>query len=76
MDGILDLFMEIEEKDFSNSHLDSGKVRAITQILLMPSGSNIDFFRRKLAIDVGATGPQYVNVAVAVDNQSVNGNIE
>ena len=39
--------MEIEEKDFSNSHLNSGKVRAITQILLMSSGSNIDFFQKK-----------------------------
>ena len=51
LDGILDLLMEAKE-DFSNIHLDSGKVRAVTRMLLLPSRSETNFLRRKLA-----TGP-------------------
>lgn len=53
LDGILDLLMEAEEEDFSNSHLDSGKVRAVTRMLLMPSRSETNLLRRKLATGLG-----------------------
>lgn len=51
LDGILDLLLEAKS-GLCNSNLDSGKVRAVTRMLLMPSRSETNLLSRKLA-----TGP-------------------
>ena len=51
LDGILDLLMKDIENDHSN-YLEKHKVRAVTRMLLMPSRSETDILRRKMA-----TGP-------------------
>ncbi|XP_042514394.1 chromatin-remodeling ATPase INO80-like isoform X2 [Macadamia integrifolia] len=52
LDEFLDLFMEAEGDDLQDSQLDSGKVRAVTRMLLMPTKSESNLLRKKLA-----TGP-------------------
>ncbi|KAJ6967994.1 chromatin-remodeling ATPase INO80 [Populus alba] len=51
LDGIIDLLMKDIENDHSN-YLEKHKVRAVTRMLLMPSRSETDILRRKIA-----TGP-------------------
>ena len=48
LDGIIDLLME----DDNGNHLEKCKVRAVTRMLLMPSRSEADVLKRKIA-----TGP-------------------
>ncbi|KAF8398330.1 hypothetical protein HHK36_017257 [Tetracentron sinense] len=52
LDEILDLFMEVEDDDLQYSHIERGKVRAVTRMLLMPSRSETNLLRKKLV-----TGP-------------------
>ncbi|XP_043726158.1 chromatin-remodeling ATPase INO80 isoform X2 [Telopea speciosissima] len=52
LDELLDVFMESEGDDLQDRQLDSGKVRAVTRMLLMPTRSESNLLRRKLA-----TGP-------------------
>ncbi|XP_057983350.1 chromatin-remodeling ATPase INO80 [Malania oleifera] len=51
LDGILDSLLETDE-DLTCSHLEKGTVRAVARMLLMPSRSDVNLFRRNLA-----TGP-------------------
>ncbi|XP_043691411.1 chromatin-remodeling ATPase INO80-like isoform X4 [Telopea speciosissima] len=48
LDEILDSLMEVEGDDLGYSQIDSGKVRAVTRMLLMPSRSESNLLRRKL----------------------------
>lgn len=52
LDGIMDSFMETVDDGSVFSYLESGKVRAVTRMLLMPSRSVTNFLQKKLA-----TGP-------------------
>ncbi|RXI04738.1 hypothetical protein DVH24_039012 [Malus domestica] len=52
LDGIVDSLMETMNDDSECSHLESGQVRAVTRMLLMPSRSVTNFLQKKLA-----TGP-------------------
>ncbi|XP_077252538.1 DNA helicase INO80-like protein isoform X2 [Tasmannia lanceolata] len=52
LDEILDLFMETEGDDLA--YLEKGKVRAVTRMLLLPTKSESNLLRRKLA-----TGPPH-----------------
>ncbi|CAN6557160.1 unnamed protein product [Malus baccata var. baccata] len=52
LDGIVDSLMETMDDDSDCSYLESGKVRAVTRMLLMPSRSVTNFLQKKLA-----TGP-------------------
>lgn len=52
LDGIIDSFMESMDDDSDFSYLESGKVRAVTRMLLMPSRSVTNSLQKKLA-----TGP-------------------
>lgn len=52
LDGIVDFIMESIDDDPENGSLEQGKVRAVTRMLLMPSISQTNLLRRKLA-----TGP-------------------
>ncbi|XP_024964128.1 DNA helicase INO80 isoform X3 [Cynara cardunculus var. scolymus] len=51
-DGVVDFIMESEDKDIEYNHLGKEKVRAVTKMLLMPSKSETNVLRRRLA-----TGP-------------------
>lgn len=62
LDGMVDSMME-DEKD-AWSYLERGKVRAVTRMLLTPSKSETDLFRRKLA-----TGPGYIPFEALVISQ-------
>ncbi|KAJ4977855.1 hypothetical protein NE237_008635 [Protea cynaroides] len=65
LDEVLDSFMEAEGDDLLDNQLDSGKVRAVTRMLLMPSKSESNILRRKLA-----TGPGDIPYeALAVSHQ-------
>ncbi|KAK6127289.1 hypothetical protein DH2020_038952 [Rehmannia glutinosa] len=52
LDGILDLLMESNDDDIYCAHIGKEKVRAVTRMLLLPSKSETNLLRRKLA-----TGP-------------------
>ncbi|KAI5318254.1 hypothetical protein L3X38_037962 [Prunus dulcis] len=52
LDGTVDSLVETMKDDFECSYLDSGKVRAVTRMLLMPSRSVTNVLQNKLA-----TGP-------------------
>lgn len=52
LDGTVDSLVETMKDDFECSYLDSGKVRAVTRMLLMPSRSVTNVLKNKLA-----TGP-------------------
>ncbi|KAA8518116.1 hypothetical protein F0562_015590 [Nyssa sinensis] len=52
LDGILDLLLEAEDDDLHCSHLERDKVRAVTRMLLLPSKSETNLLKRRLA-----TGP-------------------
>uniref|UniRef100_A0A2P2MVM8 Chromatin-remodeling ATPase INO80 n=1 Tax=Rhizophora mucronata TaxID=61149 RepID=A0A2P2MVM8_RHIMU len=52
LDGILDLLMKDMDNDPDSNHLERGKVRAVTRMLLMPSRSDVKMLRREFA-----TGP-------------------
>lgn len=54
LDGIIDSLLEFVDDDFSYQYLESGKVRAVTRLLLMPSRSDTGLLKRKLA-----TGPDH-----------------
>ncbi|XP_023543755.1 DNA helicase INO80 [Cucurbita pepo subsp. pepo] len=55
LDGILDFIMESIDDDPENGSLEQGKVRAVTRMLLMPSTSQTNLLRRKLATGPGDT---------------------
>ncbi|PON44294.1 DNA helicase INO [Parasponia andersonii] len=52
LDGIIDLFMETMDNNSEFNYLESGKVRAVTRMLLTPSRSVTNLVEKKLA-----TGP-------------------
>lgn len=52
LDGIIDSFMETVDDDHELGYLESGKVRAVTRMLLMPSKSATNLLQRKFT-----TGP-------------------
>lgn len=52
LDGILDLLMENVDDDIHYARVGSEKVRAVTRMLLLPSKSEKELFKRRLA-----TGP-------------------
>ncbi|KAK6127392.1 hypothetical protein DH2020_038874 [Rehmannia glutinosa] len=52
LDGILDLLMESNDDDIYCAHIGKEKVRAVTRMLLLPSKSETNLLRRRLA-----TGP-------------------
>lgn len=52
LDDILDILMESMEDDTCSSYLDSGTVRAVTKMLLVPSRTETSLFTRRIA-----TGP-------------------
>ncbi|KAF8396193.1 hypothetical protein HHK36_017806 [Tetracentron sinense] len=62
-DEILDLFMEAEI-DLEYSHIERGKVRAVTRMLLIPSRSETNLLRKKLA-----TGPGHAPFEALVVSQ-------
>ncbi|XWS66310.1 hypothetical protein CRYUN_Cryun05aG0188700 [Craigia yunnanensis] len=49
LNGTLDSPMEVLDDDFNSSYLEKGTVRAVTRMLLMPSKSEINSFRRRFA---------------------------
>ncbi|OVA12937.1 SNF2-related [Macleaya cordata] len=53
LDETLDFFVEDENADFEYNQLEKGKVRAVTRMLLMPSRSESNLLRRKLAACTG-----------------------
>lgn len=54
LDGILDSLMETEgDDDLDFSNIGREKVRAVTRMLLMPSKSETDLLRRRLATGTG-----------------------
>lgn len=52
LDEFLDLFMEADSEDLEYNNLEQGKVRAVARMLLIPTRSESNLLRRKLA-----TGP-------------------
>ncbi|KAL6133999.1 hypothetical protein ACLB2K_066232 [Fragaria x ananassa] len=55
LDGLIDTLMETVDDDPECSYLESGKVRAVTRMLLMPSRSITTVFQKKLATGAGDT---------------------
>ncbi|KAJ9565383.1 hypothetical protein OSB04_001349 [Centaurea solstitialis] len=53
IDGLVNLMMETEENDIECKHLGNEKVRAVTRMLLLPSKSEKNVLRQRLA-----TGPR------------------
>ncbi|XP_031280967.1 chromatin-remodeling ATPase INO80 isoform X2 [Pistacia vera] len=53
LDGIIDLLMESMDNKLNNDLVDSGKVRAVTRLLLIPSRSDTNLLRRKFAMGAG-----------------------
>lgn len=53
LDGFLDLLMESMDHELGDSHPDSGKVRAVTRMLLIPSRADTNLLRRKTAVVPG-----------------------
>ncbi|XP_050384749.1 chromatin-remodeling ATPase INO80 isoform X2 [Argentina anserina] len=54
-DGFIDTLMETIDDDSEHNFLDSGKVRAVTRMLLMPSRSITTILRRNMATGPGGT---------------------
>lgn len=55
LDGLIDTLMETMNDDSECSFLESGKLRAVTRMLLMPSRSITTIFQKKLATGPGDT---------------------
>ena len=55
LDGLIDTLIETMDDDSEHSFLESGKVRAVTRMLLMPSRSVNTVFQKKLATGPGGT---------------------
>lgn len=55
LDGLIDTLMETMDDDSECSFLESGKLRAVTRMLLMPSRSITTIFQKKLATGPGDT---------------------
>lgn len=55
LDGLIDTLMETTDDDSECSFLESGKLRAVTRMLLMPSRSITTIFQKKLATGPGDT---------------------
>ncbi|KAK1578959.1 hypothetical protein Q3G72_034530 [Acer saccharum] len=53
LDGISDLLMESMDNELGNNLPESGKVRAVTRLLLIPSRSEITLLRRKFTMVPG-----------------------
>ncbi|XP_062117836.1 chromatin-remodeling ATPase INO80 isoform X2 [Humulus lupulus] len=55
LDEMIDLFMETNHDDSEVNYLESGKVRAVTRMLLTPSKSVTNFLQKKFATGPGDT---------------------
>ncbi|KAM7505400.1 hypothetical protein LguiB_004304 [Lonicera macranthoides] len=70
LDGLLDSLMETEGDDLDFSNIGREKVRAVTRMLLMPSKSDTDLLRRRLA-----TGPRdapYEALVISHEDRSLS----